>query len=100
MTEAGNKYKPWNATKSGRLFWASCELERSAIRIDAMSTSLDALLAMMKEHTPTDATLENLRIWLSELFATEYGILKAINEEVSDVGREIDNQDPDPAYSI
>jgi len=92
MTEAGNKYEPWNDTKSGRLFWASCELERSAIRIDAMSTSLDALLAMMKEHTPTDATLENLRVWLGELFATEYGILKAITEEVGDVGRALKNE--------
>ena len=78
-----------NKTLHGRLFWASCELERSSHRIDALGTSLDALLGMMHESIPSDETLENLRIWLQELIATECGVLNAIHEEVGNVGREL-----------
>ena len=77
---------------AGRLFWASCELEKSIIRLSAMGTSLDALLAVMHERIPSDENIENLRIWLNDLFDTERGILQAVNEEVGNVGRNLSNE--------
>lgn len=71
----------------GRLSWAIDELERSTIHISAMSTSIDALLYMMHERTPGNQELDNLQIWLSEMFRTECGILEAVKNEMNDVYR-------------
>ena len=69
----------------GRLLWAYEELERSTIRISAMGTSIDAFLYMLHERTPGNQELDNLQIWLSEMFRTECGILEAVKNEMNDL---------------